>query len=238
MAGEKPKMKASEDKRKKVKQKTPKQLADELYRACQTLIADINKKKKEKGRKLTPKEIKEFSGFIKQIEIDICDLYCVLLQDQYQKTKNPLFVWEAFVVSRETSTGIQKWIMDYFSRCAAGLINIEKVSGRAAPTVYSALEMKSGTKGVFNRYQRFKLELRGCHLVLKIKKENPKRKLYEDIYKDVGKKFSVSRDTIKSWHRKHKKFIEPIVDLEVYDVRNNLKGKSPFFGILYNPPSK
>ena len=227
------KKKTAGSKRKKVKQKIARQWANDILIEFQNLGRLYNKKK----GKLTQKEIKDFSSFMQQKAVDVCDLYCILLHDQYQKTKNPLFVWEAFVVSRNASTGIQRWIADYFCECADVLTNLKNVDHRTPTAVYSALGMKGGSKGVFERYQRFKIELEGCYLVLKLKNENPKRKLYYDIYKDVGDKFSVGENTIKKWHHMHKELLEPIIDLEVYGGIKITKSKNHTFGILYNPPS-
>jgi len=234
MVSKNPKKKDTRSKGKKIKQKTAQQWVDEIYSEVHTLKALYRKKKGE----LSEEEIKEFSKFMQQKGEDVLNLYLLHLHNQYQKTKNPLFAWEAFDVSKEAATGIQKWIVDYFSRCADILINLENFGDRPASAVYSALEMKSGSKGVFVRYQQFKLELKGCYLVLKLKKENPQRKLYDDIYADIGEKLDVKKDTIKNWHRKHKELLEPIVDLEVYGGISILKSKNHTFGILHNPPSK
>ena len=233
MESKKTKKKAAGNKGKRVKYKGARQWANDFIIELQNL----GRIYKKKNGKLTQKEIKKFSGLMQKKTADACDFYCVHLHNQYQKTKNPLFVWEAFVVSRNNSTGIQRWIVDYFCKCADKLINLENVGDRAAPDVYSALEMKGGSKGVFERYQHFKLELKGCYLVLKLKRENPQRKLYDDIYEDIGKKLNVKKDTIKKWHHKHKELLEPIVDLEVYGGISILKSKNHSFGILHNPPS-
>ena len=93
MVSKNPKKKATRSKGKKIEQKTAQQWVDEIYSEVHALIALYRKKKGE----LSEEEIKEFSSSIQQKTVDACDLYCALLHDQYQKTKNPLFAWEAFV---------------------------------------------------------------------------------------------------------------------------------------------
>ncbi|MGD8993030.1 MAG: hypothetical protein PVI00_16350 [Desulfobacterales bacterium] len=79
----------------------------------------------------------------------------------FQITKNPLFVWEAFKLCREHGKEVPDWVYEYFENVASNLLSLserEKMSKqRAANEVYEALEMSQlSPRDIFDRFSLYK----------------------------------------------------------------------------------
>jgi len=103
----------------------------------------------------------------------------------FQESKNPLFVWEAFMLCRDHEQEIPDWVFTYFENVASNLISLserEKMSGqRAANEVYEALEMSQlSPRDIFDRFSLYKrnqnIVQQICNLI-----EDKKRKVTHAI---------------------------------------------------------
>ena len=96
------------------------------------------------------------------IELDMLwEMELGTIFDNYQNTKNPLFVWVAFKSCRDNGQVIPDWVFEYFENVASNLISLserEKMSGhRAANEVYEALEMSQlSPRDIFDRFSLYK----------------------------------------------------------------------------------
>jgi predicted RNA methylase len=98
----------------------------------------------------------------------------------FQESKNPLFVWEAFKFCRDNGKEIPDWVFEYFGNVASNLISLserERMSDqRAADEVYGALEMsKLKPRDIFDRFSLYKrnqnIVQRICNLIEDKKKK-------------------------------------------------------------------
>lgn len=134
----------------------------------------------------------------------------------WEETKNPLFVWRAYQVSREIEYDLPTWVLEYFDKSANHLLNPKfKYEGNEIPKeFYDAMGMHTTGQGVtpWKAYEKFSLRLNAVFRVEELKNINPKMS-YEKIYADVEKELSakgedVKARTIESWRTKMKEILD------------------------------
>ena len=118
----------------------------------------------------------------------------------FQESKNPLFVWEAFKLCRDHGQKVPDWVFEYFDNVASNLISLserEKMSDqRAADEVYDVLGMsKFKPRDIFDRFALYK---RNQNIVQKICNliEDKKTKVTHAM-KAVSKEMKLEYGTVR-----------------------------------------
>ena len=123
-------------------------------------IAEVRKRFSEltdqltllKGKTSSP-EVSILIGKLSDVAIDY---HLIYLEKLYDESKNPLFAWEGILLSK-TKSHMPSWVLEYFLNSGENLLQIDPAGDRAAPLVYSALQMNhGGQRSVFSGYQDFK----------------------------------------------------------------------------------
>ena len=124
----------------------------------------------------------------------------------FQNTKNPLFVWEAFKFCCDNEQKIPDWVFEYFKNVASNLISLserEKMSDqRAANEVYEALEMSQlSPRDIFDRFSLYKrnqnIVQRICYLI-ESKKKKVTRAITE-VSEEVKLEYGTVRKIFYDW---------------------------------------
>lgn len=146
------------------------EIKNEIF-AFQKNVKNLN----ESGKTESTPEISQQIHKIRELQVLII---LKAMQEHYKESQNPLFVWEAFHLCKDSNIKFPEWVLDYFYTSAVNLLKIDAVGDKVAPVVCSALDMSK--RGVFARHKEFKKQLHGACLAIKMHKLEPERKLLLD----------------------------------------------------------
>jgi len=121
-------------------------------------------------------------------------------EQEYQETKNPLYVWSAIVEAIDNGVSVPAWALRYLRHCAHRLLELRMEPPReVAPAVAEALEFKrSGRSGRGNVFRRFEDE-RDLRLAIAVALEDGKVDAAYDI---VAQANGVHRSTVaRAWRQ-------------------------------------
>lgn len=82
----------------------------------------------------------------------------------YERTHNPIHVWQAFAITRRLGVSAPSWVLDYFGRAAAALT--EPAGARSPQQIATALEF--ARKGGPSHARRTKIQERNQEIVDRI----------------------------------------------------------------------
>lgn len=122
------------------------------------------------------------------------------------ETKNPLYVYDTFLICRENHISIPKWVFEYLSDVMAHILGIGCGDGtRASDAVYKALGL-NGSTGRGNYFSEFLASQENTDTLQSIdeyKRENPKVPL-EKIFIKVGEETGRSWQVIRALYYKNR----------------------------------
>lgn len=164
---------------------------------------------------------KEFYKTIAKVRYQIPRNRIELCAMLWRKTKNPLFVFEAYCLSKEYEIKIPEWVENYFLNVSKKIIHYdcsEAEETRASVVLYNLLDMNTlGRGNIFSKYQELNYKVTMICVALDIKESNPNY-TWDDVLlstKDKGKYWqSVSPEAFHKWRREFKE--------ESNFMRNNL----------------
>ncbi|MEW8440972.1 MAG: hypothetical protein AB2689_22730 [Candidatus Thiodiazotropha taylori] len=122
----------------------------------------------------------------------------------YEKTNNPLYLWEKYTECRNVGAPIPEWILEYFDQCAKNLEILwqnaeDNISPKdPAKAIAKAFGMVSHGRGsVFTETSRRRQEI-AVHMKLCLG-DDPKLKP-DQLYDDIAKIYGVHRSTVqRAW---------------------------------------
>lgn len=120
-----------------------------------------------------------------------------LYRRAFEEENNPLYIWQAYQISRQSGVSIPWWILDYFDEVAKGLLSPHKSSERISISIQKALKMN--TKGRNSFFKRYLDIMKKISVVSQILNLLEAGETLEDAIYQVSEKTGKKEDTLHKW---------------------------------------
>ena len=133
--------------------------------------------------------------------------YCKSLYNN-NNTKNPLYVWQAIRIVKDSCKEYPDWVKNYLGNAAEDIVNIRDPGKEAPAQIKRALGLYSARD--FADFHDSWQKDEAYDRVIQERRIRAHGNKGLSIYHDVGQEYGVSEDTIKKWFLEVKKWRDSI----------------------------
>jgi hypothetical protein len=162
--------------------------------------------------------IKKTEG-LEQLAFALLDVKLSFLEHEYNLTQNPLFAWEALLISSKNNLPLPSWVLSYLGKSAHNLLVLQSCKNMGSE-IAAAIGLYSVGKGTdLSKYHDTRLRLKAVEMVIGLNKWTGKS--LSECFIDVAarledeEKRGIEVVTVRNWYYYYKDILS----------NGNIKGK-------------